>query len=115
MISDLASNLVGLAPNWTNLGLFNISFSTSWLSELILKSPRFVPVVWVQYDPIGVQLCHPCIEETEREYIESVSTAARRLVSYISMFNSSKIGLIITLTFHLVLNICIPMLFYKVQ
>ena len=40
-------NWVRLAPNWTNLGLFKISFPSQNVLKLILKSPRFV-----QFDPI---------------------------------------------------------------
>ena len=39
---ELASNRVKLPPNTTNMGLSEISFSTFWLSDPILKSPSFV-------------------------------------------------------------------------
>ena len=49
-------NWVRLAPNWTNLGLFKISFSTFWLgepkcTETDLKKTQICPI-WGQSDPI---------------------------------------------------------------
>ena len=35
-MSNKHPNWVILAPNWTNLGLFKISFSTFWLGELLI-------------------------------------------------------------------------------
>ena len=55
-MSGSALNLVRLAPDGTNVGLFKISFSTFWLGEpkctdTDLKQSQICPI-WSQSDPI---------------------------------------------------------------
>ena len=57
-MSNFESKSVRLFPNWTNLRLFKISFSTFWLgepkwTETDLKKSQISPN-WGQYDPIYI-------------------------------------------------------------
>ena len=64
-------NWVRCAPNWTNLGLFKICFSTFWrpapkCTETDLKMSQMCPI-WGQSDPIQLQ------NQTSRFNITTVS------------------------------------------
>ena len=59
-LPDLAPKWVRLAPNGTNLGNFQIRFSTFWrpapkCTQSDLKNSRICPI-WGQSDPISVPI-----------------------------------------------------------
>ena len=57
----LAPKWVRLAPNWTNPGIFQISFSLFWLTE-IWKNPRNLSILG-QFDPLWNQIWPPWLDD----------------------------------------------------